>query len=64
MTIEYGFFETGLEWPVLICILVKLVLLILVSSFTNLDLNDSNNLCRDCFPSGERLGKGGVNVSS
>ena len=60
----YGFCETGLELPVLICILVMFVVSILVSCFTNWYLNDSNNLSRDCFTSKERLCKGALKVSS
>ena len=52
------FCETGSELPVLICILVKLVMPILVSSFTNWDLKNSNKLSRDHFSSEERLCKG------
>ena len=46
--------------PVWICILVKCVVPILVSSHGNNDLNFSNNLSSDCFISGERLCKGGL----
>ena len=51
----------GQELPMSICILVNFVLAMLVSSFTNWNLNDSNKSSKDNFTS---EGRGYVKVSN